>query len=215
MIWKDLIHPAAGLFLWLLGKQHNLSSSSCFDLTASIEGLVSCLDTYTVPPDYYNPMTYDIAQPVGEQRSDWSTVVHSLLSVDGDCSSVDIPVSLQGLYDVKAFGAHCVLYETTSQSDTYLKGWGYMIVPAHRSSVSRNVHLSAPHPGYDLGTVEQAAAIYEAVGANSLLVPGRMRTAFPESSACIAPTSPSQEYYKTDPGYNNVLISIITLFASY
>jgi hypothetical protein len=78
-----------------------------------------------------------------------------------------------------------------------------MIVPARRSSVSRNVHVSAPHPGYDLGTVEQAAAVYEATGANSLLVPGRTRTAFLENSACIAPTSPSQEYYKTDPGYNN------------
>jgi hypothetical protein len=204
MYWRSFIRPATALISWLLGEQHDFSPSSCFQTAASIEGLVSCLDTYTVPHDYYNAMTYDLAQPVGTQRRDWSIAVHSLLSVDGNCASVSIPLSLRGLYAVEAFERHCVLYETTSRCGTYLKGWGYVIVPAKQRSVSRNVHVSAPHPGYDLGTVEQAAAVYEATGAKSLLVTGRTRTAFLENSACIAPTRPSQDYYKTDPAHNDV-----------
>ncbi|KAF5329605.1 hypothetical protein D9619_009405 [Psilocybe cf. subviscida] len=203
MHWRRFIRPAAALFSWLLGEEHDLSSSSCLQTAVSIEGLVSCLDTYTVPHNYYNAMTYDLAQPVGTQRRDWSTAVQSLLSVDGDCASVRIPLSLRGMYAIETFGAHCVLYETTSRCGTYLKGWGYVIVPARRSSVSRNLHVSAPHPGYDLGTVEQAAAVYEATGAKSLLVTGRTRTAFLKSSACIPPTSPSQDYYTTDPAHND------------
>lgn len=204
MHWKDFINPTTTLLLWLLGKEYDLSPSSCFHIATSIEGLVSCLDTYTVPHDYYNAMTYDLAQPVGTQRRDWNTTVQSLLSVDGDCASVAVPASLRNLYTVRAFGAHCVLYEKSSRCGTFFKGWGYVVVPTRRSSVSRNVHVSAPHPGYDLGTVEQAAAVYEAAGAKSLLVTGRTRTAFLESSACIAPTRPSQDYYKTDPAHNNV-----------
>jgi hypothetical protein len=87
---------------------------------------------------------------------------------------------------------------------TYLKGWGFMVVPASRVAVSRSVHISAPHPGYDLGTVEQAASIFENTGSKSLLVPGRTRTAFLKSSDCIVPVSARQDYFMTDPAHNNV-----------
>jgi len=112
--------------------------------------------------------------------------------------------ALQGLYDIEVFRDFCILYETSAQCGTYLKGWGFMVVPAFGVAVSRSVHISAPHPGYNLGTVEQAASIFENTGSKSLLVPGRTRTAFLKSPDCIVPVSARQDYYMTDPAHNNV-----------
>jgi len=82
-------------------------------------------------------------------------------------------------------------------------------VPAFRGAVSRSVHISAPHPGYDLGTVEQAAYVFENTGSKSLLVPGWMRTAFLQPSNGIVPASAKQDYYMIDPAHNNVCSSIL------
>jgi hypothetical protein len=92
----------------------------------------------------------------------------------------------------------------------YVKGWGFMVVPRLRTSVSRVVHFSAPHPGYNLATVQQAAFLFESTGSHSLLVPGRMRTAFLEPSECIPPASPSQQFCKTNPAHNIVIIFLIS-----
>ena len=135
---------------------------------------------------------------------DWKEAVKALLDVDGNCSTTSLPLSLQGLYVIEPFKDYCVLYETITQCGTYLKGWGFMVVPAFRVAISRSVHISAPHPRYDLGTVEQAASVFGNTGAKSLLVPGRTRTAFLKSSDCIVPVSPMQDYYMTDPAHNNV-----------
>ncbi|RXW22122.1 hypothetical protein EST38_g3742 [Candolleomyces aberdarensis] len=56
---------------------------------------------------------------------------------------------------------------------------------------------------YDLGTVEQAAALFELIGAKSLLIAGRTRTALMKPSQCIIPKG-SQPYYVTDPAHNNL-----------
>ena len=178
--------------------------SSCLQHSQTIQGLATCLDKFTVPHDSYTPWTYTLAQPTANQRKDWKMAVKSLLEVDGNCSATSVPLSLQGLYDIEPFKHYCVLYETSTQCGTYLKGWGFMVVPSFRVAVSRNVHISAPHPGYDLGTVEQASSVFENTGSKSFLVPGRTRTAFLKSSNCIVPVSSSQDYYMTDPAHNNV-----------
>jgi len=181
-----------------------LIPSSCLQQSQTIQGLATCLDKFTVPHDSYTPSTYTLAQPTVNQRKDWKIAVESLLEVNGNCSATSLPDSLQGLYNIEPFKDYCVLYETSTQSGMYLKGWGFMVVPAFRVPVSRNVHISAPHPGYDLGTVEQAASVFENTGSKSLLVPGRTRTAFLKSSDCIVPVSATQDYYMTDPAHNNV-----------
>ncbi|KDR78079.1 hypothetical protein GALMADRAFT_138224 [Galerina marginata CBS 339.88] len=193
------------LLFWFVDLQTDIdlmSPRSCLQIAPTVEALVTCLDKFTVPHAYYDAMTHELAQPVGTQREDWKAVVQALLDVNGSCPGTLVPLSLQGLYTVEPFQGFCVLYETASRCGTYLKGWGFFIVPSSQRDISRNVHISAPHPGYDLGTVEQAAAVFEATGSRSLLVPGRTRTAFLSTSDCIVPTSPKQDYYKTDPAHN-------------
>lgn len=77
-----------------------------------------------------------------------------------------------------------------------------MIVPERRAAVSRTIHISAPHPGFDVGTPSQAAYLFRATGAKSFLMAGRTRTAFLHPSPCISATSQSG-YYETDPAHNN------------
>lgn len=178
------------------------SPGSCLKTSTTIDALVTCLKVFIVPPKYYNQTTYEASQPTPDQRDDWKNLIHLLLSVDGDCFSIPIPLSLHGIYIIEAFKNMCVLYEASTEEGIYVKGWGFMVVPRLRTFVSRAVHFSAPHPGYDLATVEQAAFLFESTGSQSLLVPGRTRTAFFEPSECICPVSPSQKFYKTDPAHN-------------
>jgi len=175
--------------------------ASCLKSSTTIDALVTCLGVFIVPPKYYNEETYEAAQPTSNQRDDWKTLIDSFLSVNGNCSSIPIPPSLQGIYTIEPFNTICVLYETSSLEGVYLKGWGFMFVPRFRSSVSRTVHFSAPHPMYDRGTSQQAAFLFESTGSKSLLVPGRARTAFSEPSECISEAFP-QVYYKTDTAHN-------------
>jgi len=189
------------------------SPSACLLTSQTIQGLSTCLDTFTAPHNSYTSKTYELAQPTADQRMDWKVAVKSLLEVDGNCSDTLLPLSLRDLYAVAPFQDFCVLYETSTQKGSYVKGWGFMVVPASRVAVSRSVHISAPHPGYDLGTVEQAAYVFENTGSKSLLVPGRTRTAFLQSSNCIVPASAKQDYYLTDPAHNNVCSSFCWHFA--
>jgi hypothetical protein len=181
--------------------------ASCLKSSTTIDALVTCLEVFIVPPQYYNKETYEAAQPTFNQRDDWKNLIYSFLSVDGNCSSIPIPLSLQGIYTVETFNNMCVLYETSCLEGVYIKGWGFMIVPRLRTSVSRTVHFSAPHPIYDLGTIRQAAFLFESTGSQSLLVPGRARTAFFDPSECIISTVfplQASSYYKTDAAHNIV-----------
>ena len=172
--------------------------ASCLKSSTTVDALVTCLEVFIVPTEYYNKETYEAAQPTSNQRDDWKHLINSFLSVDGDCSSILIPPSLQGIYTIEAFNTMCVLYETSCLEGVYIKGWGFMVVPRLRTSVSRTVHFSAPHPIYDRGTIQQAAFIFESTGSKSLLVAGRARTAFSEPSECL------QKFYKTDATHNIV-----------
>ena len=202
----SILYYTAPLLSWFIAPQSAfeiVSPSSCLRYAPSLVALVTCLDTFTVPHAYYDAVTYDLAQPVGSQREDWRIAIQSVLSSSNSCDSSAVPLSLRGLYDIQHFQDFCVFYEKASRCGTYLKGWGFFIVPLPGQGY-RDIHISAPHPGYDLGTVEQAAAIFEATGAKSLLVPGRKRTAFLSNSECIVPSSPKQDYHKTDTAHNDV-----------
>ena len=185
--------------------------ASCLKSSATIDALVTCLEVFIVPPEYYNKETYEAAQPTSNQRNDWKNLINSFLSVNGNCSSIPIPLSLQRIYTIEAFNTMCVLYETSSLEGVYIKGWGFMIVPRLRTSVSRTVHFSAPHPIYDRETIRQAAFLFESTGSQSLLVPGRARTAFSEPSECISTIFPRQEFYKTDTTHNIVCKQLVPI----
>ena len=208
-LWSSLVHilQLTIPFLRVFEDSKSIVAStpaSCLNSSATIDALVTCLEVFIVPPEYYNKKTYEAAQPTSNQRDDWKNLINALLSADGNCSSIPIPLSLQGVYTIEVFNTMCVLYEVSSVEGVYTKGWGFMVVPRLRTSVSRIVHFSAPHPIYDRETMRQAAFLFESTGSQSLLVPGRARTAFPEPSECISPVFPLQEFYKTDTTHNIV-----------
>lgn len=185
--------------------------ASCLTKSSTLEHLISCFDAFTVPHAYYDQAKYDLAQPTAHQRVAWTSTVTALLSVDSNCSSITVPSTLQGIYDITVFtesegsgSQYCVFHETKADCDAYVKGWGFVVVPAMRAAVSRSIHISAPHPAYDLGTVEQATSLFKSSGAHSLLVAGRIRSAYLKASECVEPKSSGTIYYHTDPAHNHV-----------
>lgn len=203
MIWSLLSSQVILLNSFLFGRS-GLTPATCFD-QPDIQSLVDCFDSYTVPEGFYNSSTYAVAQPTGTQRDDWKHLIRDLLVVDGNCESIPIPSSLRSIYDLRLFQDYCVLYETTSSSSGYYsKGWGLIVVQAHQSQIIRDLHFSAPHPAYDLGTPQQAGAVFGLTGARSLLIAGRSRNAFIQPSECTHPRSSTDDWYVTDPAHNNV-----------
>lgn len=163
--------------------------------------------------------TYTSIQPTDSQRIAWRNVVTSLLNIaiddDGNfgCSSVHktIPDALQGIYTVAEVdnGRFCALVEVDAvrrkSREEYTKGWGVFVVPTKRninSEIGTTLHLSAPHPVYDMYTAGQAAHIFEQTGAKSLYVAGRSRQSFHEETDCIVDAG--TKYWKTDPAHDKV-----------
>ncbi|KAF7329545.1 hypothetical protein MKEN_00217300 [Mycena kentingensis (nom. inval.)] len=177
---------------------------TCIKSSTTFEALISCFDALTVPANFYTDTTYLAAQPSPQELLDFQSLVTALLYVDGNCSSVPIPPSIAGIYAVSLFpstdsGAQfCIAAESTSEGGAYAKGWGLFAVPATRSAIQRDIHLSAPHPAFDLFTPQQAGALFHAVGARSLFISGRQRMALAEPSTCVVPTGAGTVYYKTD-----------------
>ncbi|KAH8823793.1 hypothetical protein DL96DRAFT_1741902 [Flagelloscypha sp. PMI_526] len=98
---------------------------------------------------------------------------------------------------------YCVLSETSTTSEGYyLRGWGLAIARLDVNE-TRTVHFSAPHPIFDGDTPQQAAAVFSATSAKSLLVDGRHRGALLEATPCIHPSDPSTIDYRTDPTHDN------------
>jgi hypothetical protein len=208
MSWLDLTRLG---FLSLTQPLANTSGQiTCLqNATSTFEDLVACFDAYTVSEGYYWEGTYSAAQPDADQQYGWADLVSSLLSVDGNCTSVEVPASIAQFYDVTLFvdptgPQYCVASESMFIDGVYAKGWGLVAVHATQSAVKRDIHLAAPHPAYDLFTPEQAGALFKSTGARSLLISGRSRAALPSASDCVIPASNSTIYYKTDPTHDVV-----------
>ncbi|THU90206.1 hypothetical protein K435DRAFT_760478 [Dendrothele bispora CBS 962.96] len=194
---------------WTRTTVATVSPKDCLQNSTLID-LVDCLNDFTVGPSYYNASSYAAAQPNAEQLDAWTTTITSMLDFNNvDCSTVSLPKSLSFIYTLTPFLDHssqtpyCVLSETNSFPDhNYLKGWGLFVVPALQSQITRSIHLSAPHPLADIDTPQQAAAIFSLSGARSLLVSGRIRSAFDEATDCVKPVNPNTTYFKTDPAHD-------------
>lgn len=207
-VWINLTRT-----LWAFDSMQKLAANvsgqiNCLQ-NSTFEDVITCFDTYTVSEGYYSDQTYTAAQPTADQLSGWEDLIASLLSVDGNCTSVVVPEAIADIYDVSLFKdlagpQYCVVSESTSIDGLYAKGWGLVVVPAAREAIMRDIHLAAPHPAYDLFTPEQAGALFKSTGARTLLIAGRSRTANPTPSDCVVPTSNTTVYYKTDATHDVV-----------
>ncbi|KAJ6569235.1 hypothetical protein B0H19DRAFT_1024370 [Mycena capillaripes] len=206
--WMELTR-GLGMFASMLQPLANTSGQiTCLqNVTSTFEDLVTCFDAYTVSEGYYTDETYAAAQPNADELGGWVDLLFSLLTVDGNCTSVIVPPSIAEIYNVSLFTdptgpQYCVASETTSVDGLYSKGWGLVVVPATQGAIQRDIHLAAPHPAYDLFTPEQAGALFKSTGARSLLIAGRSRMANLAPSDCVIPTSNTTIYYKTDPAHD-------------
>ena len=159
--------------------------------------------------------TYEASQPSDEQRAAWRKVIGDLLEVPKGrvrCSDIrkNIPDELKGIYTVAVVdrGRFCALVErdTVGEGDDkqFGKGWGLFVVPAQRDiKTSKSLHLSAPHPVWELSTAQQAAFVFEWTGAESLYIPGRAYKALLKETDCGFSTE-SEKYWKTDPVHDKV-----------
>jgi hypothetical protein len=185
----------------------------------TVVDLVKYLQSYVVPYNYYNDASYNAAQPSEDQRRDWRSAVQALLAVSSEeaCTTEHIvPEGIRDFYSAATFRdknlgqSYCLLYEHAAQNGTFTKGWGFMMTRISNSlDVFNSLHLSAPHPGYDLYTPEQAAYVFSHVGAKSLLVAGRSRRAYVDSASPsiygkLHDSGRHITYYATDPTHNNV-----------
>ena len=166
--------------------------------------------------------TYAASQPSDLQRVAWREVVGGLLDVaDGRARCADIrahiPDELRGIYTVVGvdLGRFCALVEVDTigegDSKTFGKGWGLFVVPTQKDEeTSTDLHLSAPHPIYELNTAEEAAFVFEWTGAKSLYIPGRSYKAFLEETDCV-PSTRSEKYWKTDAVHDKVCYCVFTV----
>ncbi|GLB44342.1 hypothetical protein LshimejAT787_1602720 [Lyophyllum shimeji] len=197
-------------------RPHNISSvyqasnpTDCLEPTISttLEQVVDCLNTFTVPEGHYDEFTYEAAQPNATERAAWPRIISSFLDVDGNCMSIVLPDTLVDTYTISQFtepsgASYCVFVELHGEKQ-FVRGWGTFVVPATRTGVSRHLHLSAPHPLFDGDTPQQAAALFRATGAKSLFIAGRSRLAFKTQSDCVK-GSGNTTYYMTDPAHNKL-----------
>ncbi|KAF9039865.1 hypothetical protein BJ165DRAFT_1351099 [Panaeolus papilionaceus] len=221
-------HSFFAPFFHFTSPEPLLTPSRCLLISPTLPALTTCLDTFTVPHNTYTPLSYALSQPSPLQLEDWARLVQRMMNVNGNCTNLgrDIPESLRLNYEVREWREYCVLYETstvplpsssssssptsqkpdpcacTQPKHVYSKGWGTLITPSSALSQARDLHISAPHPHFDLGTVEQAAAVFAGTGARSLSIAGRARTAFLVESGCVRGGG-GGKYWMTDPAHND------------
>ncbi|KAF7436401.1 hypothetical protein PC9H_003234 [Pleurotus ostreatus] len=207
----------AHLFAFLTAIPSGISTSPpipCLSNSSllTLEDVVTCFDKFTVSFEFYNQSSYDTAQPTPFELTAWTDTIAALLDVDGNCTSVSVPSVLQDVYSVTLYEetasdstqSFCILSETNFDpaSGFYIRGWGLFAVPASRPQPARSLHFSAPHPVFDMNTPMQASALFKRTGAKSLLIAGRIRTAFREPTLCIQTDPEGGPYFKTDPAHD-------------
>ncbi|KAG5643861.1 hypothetical protein DXG03_009545 [Asterophora parasitica] len=214
-LWPD--------FASFLSPGIRLPPSHCLSQYDTLERAIACLDLYTVPKDTYNTSTYATSQPTFAERIAWRDTITALSAGGRDSTGACVtfrfalPVLLKDIYTISAFTdipsntSYCILHELHAFGTNphhahgqYLKGWGTLVVPSSLEAVKRHLHISAPHPAYDLGTPIQAAALFQSTGAKSLLVAGRSRLAYTAPTGCVETGTRGETYYATDPAHNKL-----------
>ncbi|ESK84565.1 hypothetical protein Moror_6088 [Moniliophthora roreri MCA 2997] len=205
LYWTIIFNTLTSFFFH---SSANATPIPCFANSSitTLESLISCFDTFTVTEGFYSEETYAKAQPAPAESAAWIQAVRSMLnSASGDCTLITVPDILASSYTITPFlNQYCVLHELDSSEGVYIKGWGLMVVPLASTTLTLpNVHISTPHPIFDLHTPQQAAALFAGAGVRSLLVSGRIRTALLNQTDCIHPSGNGTVYYKTDPAHDD------------
>ncbi|KAJ3568053.1 hypothetical protein NP233_g5964 [Leucocoprinus birnbaumii] len=212
MIFSFLTTILLSLSILLAHSSQSQTSptDACFESTETLEDLVDCFEVHTVRAAFYDADSYAAAQPTDIEREAWSQAVATLLHTNNNCSSSIVPPLLRDIYSASSFTdvdgqSFCVLYEQTvsATSNYFEKGWGFMVVPASEEGVARQIHLAGPHPFTDGTTSAEATHSFKGTGAKSLLIPGRVRTAFSSPSTCVQGTA-TTTYWMTDVAHNDL-----------
>ena len=98
-----------------------------------------------------------------------------------------IGYTVRALHSASSNTCHWLL----EPGESTLPGHGWLIVPF--ATAARDLAIEAPHVPYDRHTDEEAAIVYEAVGARALLVAGAERCASPVNSGCRSNTECSPD----------------------
>lgn len=220
MILSDLSYLPSILSHFFLPHLIPPTPDACLQNSArTLVGLAQCFEQFVVREGFYDADSYALAQPSTEQRGAWFSAIENLMNTDGNCTSAIVPATIRDIYSAVSFTdssdgqEFCILYERTTGlgkdgKPQFAKGWGYMIVPASKEGVARHIHLAGPHSVWDGDTSIQAVGVFRGSGAKSVLVSGRVRTAFMEDSVCVRGTGTGKtRYWMTDPAHNDVCVS--------
>jgi hypothetical protein len=179
--------------------------NSCVASSSSVDSLILCLQNFIAENNTLTNDEWNAIQPTDDQRISWQQLIQNILLSNSNCDKIQIPTSLQGLYNLvlftDSFTQYCLLYETNITNTTpprFIKGWGIFMSRYNRNDVKINVHVSAAHPFSDEYVQNQAANVFVKTYANSLMISGVERDASLVNSTC-EPTYG----YRTDGAHEN------------
>ena len=144
--------------------------------------------------------------------SDFGELVSLLLEKPCEIESVEVPDSLNGVYELSPFQDlttgqdYCVLY---SKSTT--QPWGTVIV--NRDPDARNLSIDSIHPLFDRFTGELSMAVFSKTRAQTFLLSGSHRHAMDEPSPC---SGDDNHFRISDPAHApSVLLSAARAINQY
>lgn len=175
---------------------------ACLD-EASLADLVACLEDW-MPREG----SQGYAEPDAVELAAFGNATRALLETP--CRALELPSTLTLHYDVARFRdvptgeRYCVLLETRDgDGDGRVdRGWGTIAVD---QDATRRIHLSIPHPLFDIDTGEQAASILPRVDGATLVVAGAHRYANAPTGDQAAPSDPA---HRRDTPFHRATMAI-------
>jgi hypothetical protein len=157
-------------------------------------------------------MTYPSAAKAAAMQS----LVNTMLLNNGQCSNIAIPSDLLSDIQVRQFTDSGITYclaldhKDADNNGKWDNGYFLFIVPNSRYDVQRRLHLGAPHPGSsENSTITQTIKVFQAVGANSVMISGTQKNANLQTAQNPCRTN---SQYPTDAVENN-LLAFQTIFS--
>ena len=132
--------------------------------------------THTVPKGFYTSTTLDNVQ-TGESPS---TAYFPSIAI----TAILCPFQLILATSTPSVLFNVIVFFTRPHPQVEFTT-GDVVVSSLRSAIVRHGQISAPHPKFDPGTVEEAVATFDLTGSNSLLVTGRHHNTFLHDSVCV------------------------------
>ncbi len=184
------------------------ASISCASTTDNLEDLVECIrgampakdsEGFVLP----NPGVHSFLPP--SLQVDWKNLIKTMLSKasgGGSFSTISLPTSLSGIYNLVEFQDQCdaetywVLLETLDADNNGKVdyGWGTFIL---NPNALRELCIQVPHPLNEANTPTQGISIFKGIDARSFLMAGTHRRANAAASIC------QSNYRESDVAHND------------